>query len=162
MPQFFKDLPFPIINRTRKEAATLRSINKAFYRIQWRENSTFVVNINQEKKIVKELTFKEICWAHFENKVLSQPWKTKWENILENTQIEWDKVWENVHDNMISYKVQSSLWMMINLNYISAFRLNRIYNTVNECSQCKRPEEGPAHTFLFCEVSNISFLISSL
>ena len=46
---------------------------------------------------------------------------------------------------------------MINLNYISAFRLNKMYNTVNSCKLCNKVEEGPAHVFIFCEVSNLVF-----
>ena len=58
---------------------------------------------------------------------------------------------------MSTYVVQSSLWMIINLNYISAYKLNRMYNSINNCRQCENPEEGPAHIILYCEVSNLVF-----
>ena len=43
------------------------------------------------------------------------------------------------------------------LNYISAYKLNRMYNSINNCRQCENPEEGPAHIILYCEVSNLVF-----
>ena len=158
MPKIFSDLPFPIINRNREEATIIRSLNLAYNSIQWARNNTFVMNRGNNVLVIKDLTFREIYWTYFENDVIQQPWKTKWEQILSNNDVEWDKVWNNVHNQMFSYVVQSSLWMMVNLNYISAYKLNRMYNNINICCQCESPEEGPAHVFLYCEVSNLVYM----
>ena len=104
--------------------------------------------------MLKNLSFREIYWLFIENMEITQPWKTKWEQILGIMEIDWNKAWGNVHNNLLPYVVQSSLWMMTNLNYISAYKLNIMYGCTNICLQCQSPEEGPGHVFLYCEVSN--------
>ena len=158
MPNIFKDLPFPIINRTAGDASLIRSINSAYNRIVWKGREAFTIKINNENKDVDTLTFKQIYWSHFEERITPLPWKVKWERIIGRNDIDWEKVWWNVHEKMLTNQVQSSYWQMINLNYISAFRLNKMYNTVNSCKLCNKVEEGPAHVFIFCEVSNLVFL----
>ena len=54
---------------------------------------------------------------------------------------------------MLQYKVQSKLWEFMNLNFISSFNLNRMYNTSNLCLQCKLPEEYLLHILVYCPIS---------
>ena len=81
------------------------------------------------------------------------PWNSKWKNHFANLEINWHLVWKNVHNNMLQYKVQSSLLEFMNLNFISSFNLNRMYNTSNLCLQCKMPEENIFHIQIYCPVS---------
>ena len=103
------------------------------------------------------LYFKDIYWAHFENKVVQQPCKVRWERIIGNYHLEWGEIWGNVHDNLLPFHGQSALWKMTNLNYICVYSLNKMYNSVNSCRLCNNLEEGPAHVFLFCEVSSLVY-----
>jgi len=41
---------------------------------------------------------------------------------------------------------------MINLNYISSYRLNKMYSSTKTCLNCLEDEEGPAHAILFCNI----------
>ena len=86
------------------------------------------------------------------------PLKNRWVSVLPNITFDWNLVWGNVHNKMLPYKTQSSLWIMTNLNFISAFSLNRMYNTPNVCCKCVGVEEGYAHCFLFCSVSNLVYM----
>ena len=47
--------------------------------------------------------------------------------------------------------------MMTNLNFISSFSLNRMYNLPNVCRHCNCAEENYAHCFLFCKVSTLVY-----
>jgi hypothetical protein len=53
--------------------------------------------------------------------------------------------------------MQSAIWMMTNLGFISSNRLNRIFGVSNNCRQCGDAEESSAHCFLYCNVSNLVF-----
>ena len=61
-------------------------------------------------------------------------------------------VWKNVHCNMLQYKVQSKLWELMNLNFITSFSLNRMYNTGSTCLQCNLPEENSFHILFSCQI----------
>ncbi len=59
---------------------------------------------------------------------------------------------------MLQYKVQSKLWEVMNLNFISSLRLNRMYQINNFCLQCKLPELDIFHIFFSCQISKNVFL----
>lgn len=99
------------------------------------------------------MSAKELYWHQIYTNELTSPWKRKWENALPNTEIEWEKMWNNVHCNMLQFKVQSKLWEFTNLNFISSFTLHRMYNTDNVCKQCGQEEESSTHIFLTCNMS---------
>ena len=152
MPRTFNDLPFPILNRNQNDARTIRAINKAFNQITWGEYDSFIIEYNGERKLVKQMNAKEIYWILIGDNIV-YPWKRKWNEILNMDVLNWEKIWGNVHDNYLPYRVQSSMWEIVNLNYISSFSLNVMYNSPNICCHCKKIEEGPAHTILYCEIS---------
>ena len=158
MPYFFRDLPFPILNRRPDEASLINSINQAFARIPWNQtHNAFHTVIDNDIRSIEHLTFKDIYWNLFVKETLPKPWKAKWENILQTSQIDWPLFWKNANDSLLNYKVQSTLWMMTNLGFISSNRLNRIYGTSNTCRQCNEAEESPAHCFLYCNVSTLVY-----
>jgi len=160
MPYFFKDLPFPILNRRREDSLVIHAINNAFGRITWSEypNRMFSLESETHVRFLGNLSFKDLYWNLHEKETLEIPWKRKWETIVQISATDWVLVWKNVHDGFLNYKVQSALWMMCNLNFISSSRLSRIFGTSNICLQCNQVEEGPAHCFLFCKVSLLVFL----
>ena len=59
---------------------------------------------------------------------------------------------------MLQYKVQSKLWEVMNLNFISSLRLNRMYQINNFCFQCKLPKLDIFHIFFSCQISKNMFL----
>ena len=156
MPYYFKDLPFPIVNRHHVDASLIRNINNSFANIVWSNEDFFFIVINGENKNIQCLSFKDLYWLQFHH-VSNQPFKVRWGYILPNYSFNWELIWSNVHCNMLSYKTQSSLWMMTNLNFISSYSLNRMYNVANVCVHCEQPEEGFSHCFVFCDVSNLVY-----
>ena len=157
MPYLFGDLPFPIINRHRVDAEFIRNINISFSNIQWTDEDYFYIPNDDDKIDIRKLFFKDFYWFQMKWDLPPQPFKNRWVSVLPNIAFDWNFIWGNVHSNMLPYKTQSSLWMMTNLNFISAFTLNRMYNTPNVCCKCGGAEEGYAHCFLFCSVSNLVY-----
>ena len=153
MPNTFGDLPFPLINRNVNDSRIIRSINKSFGKIEWGTHNYFSIKIQGVETPLADLISKQIYWSLFARSI-DYPWKRKWNNIIEIHENSWKYIWENVHDTYLPYKIQSSLWEMVNLNFISSYRLNIMYNKSKACLNCQEDEEGPAHTFLFCDISN--------
>ena len=158
MPYYFENLPFPIINRYHVDADFIRNINTSFSNIQWSDEDFYYLEKDGDKINIMNLTFKDFYWLQMESDLPSQPFKGRWLTIFPNIIFDWNVIWGNVHNIMLSYKTQSSLWMMTNLNFISAYTLNRMYNIPNVCCQCDTAEEGFAHCFLFCSVSSLVYI----
>ena len=157
MPYVFEQLPYLVVNRHYADATFIRSLNNSFANIQWANNDTFYLEQNGERKDIKNLSFKELYWSLTNADLPQQPFIRRWSVILPSHNFDWSVIWKNVHSNILSYKTQSSLWMMTNLNFISSYSLNRMYNTPNTCCQCSQAEEGYAHCFLFCSVSTLVY-----
>ena len=121
MPYLFEHLPFPILNRNPTEAAFLRSLNTSFSNIQWSNEDLFYIEVDGTVKNIQTLMFKNMYWLQFNDDTPPQPFKGRWEAILPNRELDWNMIWGNVHSSMLSYKTQSSLWMMTNLNFISSY-----------------------------------------
>ena len=157
-PLYFRDLPFPILNRRPNDAQLIRSINQAFSRIQWNNTKDLFMLCSNGRQIdISKSTFKEVYWNISLQSVILVPWKTKWEVILNSDTINWDLVWKNVHDSMLNYHLQSTLWRMTNLGFISSNRLASIFGSQNSCRLCLNEEENVAHSFLFCPIANLVF-----
>ena len=157
MPKTFNDLPFPIINRCREDSTLIRSINTAYDRINWSIEDCYILKMDTIEVLINKISFKELYWASFKIDQIYQPWKLIWEQMFPNDTLHWEQIWENVHNKMCTYRVQSSLWMIVNMNFISSYKLNKMFNSLNICRQCDNPEEGPVHTILHCAVSDLVF-----
>ena len=157
MPYYFKDLPFPIVNRHHSDASFIRNVNSSYSAMAWSNEDYFFIEINGEKKNIECLSFKDLYWLQFDYNMSNQPFKARWQNILPSYSFNWKLIWSNVHCDMLSYKTQSSLWMMTNLNFVSGLSLSRMYNLANICVHCDLPEEGYSHCFIYCNISNLVY-----
>ena len=155
MPKTFGDLPYIIMNRNEEDSRKIRSINKSFSELMYSSCDAFFIKINGTDTLIKQLSLKEIYWSQFntDNNNDLFPWRRKWNNILRVDEFEWEYVWQNVHDNFLPYSVQSSLWEILNMNYISSYKLNLMYNIPKRCLNCQIDEEGSVHAIVFCEVN---------
>ena len=80
------------------------------------------------------------------------PYISKWQNIFTDNNLEWDKIWGAIHESICDFKVQSSIWQMAHLNFISAYFLKKVYNTDGKCKLCGKIEINRIHIFIECEV----------
>ena len=156
-PKLFGQLPYPILNRRANDAEFIRSINRSFNSIVWHTADSYTIDLDGESTSIYNLSFRVIYWSFINNIVIDTPWKMKWETVLGRQDIQWEDIWDNVNDNILSYKIQSVLWSMTNLNFISSYRLHIMYNASNLCIQCNLPEEGPSHVFIFCDLSSVVY-----
>ena len=107
MPYYFRDLPFPIINRHPVDAEFIRNINASFENMEWFDDNFYYIDYNNEKNDIKNMNFKDIYWLQFNNDPIDQPYKRRWVSIFPNITFDWVFIWENVHSNMLPYKTIS-------------------------------------------------------
>ena len=156
LPKTLSDLPFPILNRSHADGSLIRSLNNALDQIVYGIES-FYIEEGDNKTEVKLLNCKKLYWFLMNKVEIHLPWKNKWEQKFPNIHINWNLVWKNIHNNMLKCEVQSKLWEVTNLNFISSLRLSRMYEINNFCLQCKMPEQDIFHIFFSCEVSKMVY-----
>ena len=88
-------------------------------RIVYGEESYYIEN-GDDRIDLKKSTCQTLYWCTMDQVELNLPWKLKWEQQFENVDINWELAWSNVHNSMLQYKVQSKLWELMNLNFISS------------------------------------------
>ena len=76
----------------------------------------------------------------------------KWYNEL-NVELEWTKIWDNLNNGYVDYKVQSSIWQMIHRNFISGYILKKMYRNDGKCKLCKTIESKRTHIFMDCIIT---------
>ena len=95
-------------------------------------------------------------------------WENKWALEMENGQdINWEQVWISVHNKMLNYKMQSSIWEMIHRNYICGYILKQMNRSDGLCKLCNNLEQNRTHVFMSCEVidrlyQHFSYILSQL
>jgi hypothetical protein len=65
---------------------------------------------------------------------------------------EWNRIWQSVHDNIIPYDVQSSIWEMLHLNFYCGYKERLLNYGTGHCKLCGDLEEGVHHIVINCSV----------
>ena len=78
--------------------------------------------------------------------------QSKWVWKL-NTVINWNKVWEAVHNNISTNQTKSIIWQQIHLNFYTQFSYNKWHVTQNNCPLCQQRPQTIFHILLDCQFS---------
>ena len=81
----------------------------------------------------------------------------KWNEVLrfytlDIADIEWVQVWKNVHNHLLPFEIQSTIWIMLHLNFYCGYK-EKLFNYGDGfCKLCGEREEGAHHIITECEV----------
>ena len=78
----------------------------------------------------------------------------KWFEAIPNY-IEWNSVWENIHDSFFTEVTKSNIWEQIHLNFYTTSNYNKWHNSLNPCPLCRKIPEDTFHIILDCKFTNI-------
>ena len=79
--------------------------------------------------------------------------QTKWLSKLIN-HIEWNKVWNSVHNILATNEIKNVIWQQIHLNFYTQYSYNKWHKKEEICPLCKKIPENIFHIILHCEVTN--------
>ena len=91
------------------------------------------------------------------HKDVNKIWEIKWNEVLrfytlDIDEIEWVKVWKNVHNSLLSFEIQSTMWTMLHLNFYCGYK-DKLFNYGDgKCKLCGELEEGSHYIIIECEV----------
>ena len=79
--------------------------------------------------------------------------QAKWVSHL-NIPIEWQQVWQSVHNRLSCNKDKNTVWEQIHLNFYTQFSYNKWHNTLDPCPLCHQIPTSIFHIILNCNTVN--------
>ena len=75
---------------------------------------------------------------------------TKWNLDRLCSHIDWDCVWDSLHQQFFTEEIKSTVWDQIHLNYYTTYNYNKWHNELNPCPLCRKIPEDVFHIILDC------------
>lgn len=157
-PEFIYDLPVTAHPREFKGVfkTLIPKINMAFRKIKFNEDrkDSYYILLDNKRFDILEMCFKDLykCVLKATTKPYRKHWVEKWNTDLSIEENQWAGIWKNVHDNLLSYKVQSSIWEMLHRNFMCSYFANIAFNESAVCKLCGQVETERTHIFTKCLV----------
>ena len=76
----------------------------------------------------------------------------KWVEKLQ-TPVDWDKVWQTVHNRLTTKDTKSTIWEQIHLNTYTTYSYNKWHNREDTCPLCLQCVEDKFHILLSCPIT---------
>ena len=76
--------------------------------------------------------------------------KAKWEERFPNQEINWEKVWNAVNNQMSSEDTKTTIWEQIHLNDYTTYSYNKWHGAQQKCPFCNEIPDNKFHITLEC------------
>ena len=64
--------------------------------------------------------------------------------------IDWEKIWQTLHNSKVSYKIQSTLWSQLDRFYLTNYSINKSNPQHSSiCTHCNQTQ-SEQHHILYC------------
>ena len=121
------------------------------------EDCHWIISWNNCKKtkfnhITQKIIYSELIHEQSSDHV----YKTKW--YLENPDlgvIDWNKVWDSVHQSFFTEKVKSTIWEQIHVNFYTTYNYNKWHETEQPCPLCRKIPDDIFHIILDCKFTKV-------
>lgn len=164
IPIYFKDLPVSI-NPTHiplRNRSTISQINLAFWNLRYNklgnvDQNSYCITYNGQLKGISTLSFKDIYKHLIDKRNVDRGWENKWNNILRYYTLdidegEWERIWEGIHDKLLTFETQSTIWNMIHLNFYCGYKEKIMNYGEGKCRLCGEIEQGSHHIITECNI----------
>ena len=79
--------------------------------------------------------------------------QAKWVRKLDTT-IQWEKVWNAVHNCLSTNKTKNVIWQQVHLNFYTQYSYNKWHHTNENCPLCHNLPNSIYHVILDCHFTN--------
>ena len=142
----------------RQRAAVRRKIQTiSNIRVSEEENLIYTIKGGKQytfRRTYKEATqyiiYGELIQAQSGNHSYLEKWARKDEGNLPGP-INWDKVWESVHNSFYTEEVKSTIWEQIHLNFYTTYTYNKWHKSLQPCPLCNKIPDDIFHIFFDCK-----------
>ena len=159
IPLVFKDLPvtinpthIPLRNRT-----TISQMNHAYWYLRYNRlghvsTNSYFITLNYQLTIITN-NYKQLI----DNRSIDRGWERKWNEILRYYTLdidehEWQRIWSGIHNRLLTFEIQSTIWTMIHLNFYCGYKERIINYGEGKCKLCGQIEQGSHHIIIECNI----------
>ena len=127
---------------------TIRNLRQSINNIDFesKEVNEFWVKIDNAEQNISTGDFKSLYQIFLNKKNVNKEWENRWLNYLTVDEIEWERIWKRMHNNINNNYTKSACWEMLHLNFWSNFRANE------NCHLCRELENGITHIVNECNI----------
>lgn len=174
LPMCFRDLPVThrLTAFSSNNRITISRLNMSYWNFISTFNSSqqfhctencYTYGTNEDIIDVGNITFKDLYMRMISAKSITRGWEAKWNTLLRFYTLDldedgWKSIWDNIHDNLIPYDIQSTIWSLIHLNFYCGYKEKLFGYGDGICKLCGQAEEGVHHIVINCVVLERSLI----
>ena len=139
-----------------KLKAVLRKKIQAIDNVRESEDTNVIYATKGGKKYTFEPSYKSASQAIIYGELIQlqsgdHVYQIKWieEGKLPGC-IDWDKIWESIHQQFYTESVKSTIWDQIHLNFYTTYSYNKWKNALQPCPLCNKIPEDIFHIIIDC------------
>ena len=107
-----------------------------------------------DKEATQYIIYRELIQAQSGEHVSQTKWVDKDKGRLTEA-INWDKVWESVHQSFYTEETKSTIWEQIHLNFYTTYKYNKWHKTMHPCPLCRKIPEDVYHILFDCKFTKV-------
>ena len=107
-----------------------------------------------DKEATQYIIYRELIQAQSGEHVSQTKWVDKDKGRLTEA-INWDKVWESVHQSFYTEETKSTIWEKIHLNFYTTYKYNKWHKTMLPCPLCRKIPEDVYHILFDCKFTKV-------
>ena len=69
--------------------------------------------------------------------------------------MDWDQIWESIHNQFLTEKPKYAIWEQLHLNFYKTYNFNSWFNQLNPCPLCRKIPEDVFHIILDCKFTKV-------
>ena len=125
----------------------LRNINNI-----WEADSNqIILSPNDEPINFRDVTQKLVYSELVHKQSRDHVYQLKWITDAEMCHVNWEKVWESIHNQFFTNKIKSTIWEQIHLNFYTTYNYNKWHKNMQPCPLCNKIPEEIFHIILECK-----------
>ena len=138
-----------------KHIAAIRKKKQSIHHIRENVVSNLIMGLQDRKEHkFKTLTQKFIYSDLIYEQSTDHPYQAQWATERKSLGlIDWDKVWNVVHNQFYTESLKSIIWKQLHLNFKTTHTYNRWHKTLQPCYLCGKIPDDIFHIILECKFS---------
>ena len=135
-------------------AAIRRKLESIHHIIDSPESHIVVGRMGGKEYKFETITQKQIYFELVVEQSRDHAYITKWRPSIFGM-IDWDKVWNGVHNQFFTEVTKSSIWEQLHLNFYTTYNYNVWHNSLQPCPLCRKIPEDVFHIITTCKFTNV-------
>ena len=100
------------------------------------------------RNVTQKFIYGELIHLQSRDHIYQTTWLTEMRGF---GPIDWDKIWESLHDQFFTEETKSTIWEQIHLNFYTTYNYNKWHNSMHPCPLCNKIPEDIFHIILDCK-----------